>query len=352
MCIRDSILDDPVSRSYYRFRDETGELFELSTLMMGHVASVEIQQITSVLAGHRDYVSVSFAAPTVPEIWVDNIRYVGSKQLLQKCRKFLEESAKDCSASLEIDEISHVYDFLGATWNHQQQTVQVSRKTLEKLPVSIPDTMSASDLEGLIGRLIFVAQLHQEPLVRHYWVLKWSRRFFNALNSGRLHHSSLVKIPPSAKFSLSKWLHDARRPHSIRFSNNNTKTATLFTDASLKGWGGVLVLWDGTLHLVGGSFSSADHNNNISKAEAMALDFSTRDLSQIISSLSRIDILVDNTSVEAAVRRGMPRAEELAPVVNNIWQRLIAMKVATTVDRVSTKTVSYTHLTLPTNREV
>jgi hypothetical protein len=33
----------------------------------------------------------------------------------------------------------------------------------------------------------------------------------------------------------------------------------------------------------------------------------------------------------------MPRAEELAPVVNNIWQRLIAMKVATTVDRVSTK---------------
>ena len=79
-------LEDPVARSFYRFRDETGQLYELCVLMMGLVASVELQQIiTSIIAGHKDYVLPEFAAPTLPEIWVDNIRYCGDEKILKKC---------------------------------------------------------------------------------------------------------------------------------------------------------------------------------------------------------------------------------------------------------------------------
>jgi len=333
-------LDDPVARSFYRFRDETGQLYELTVLMMGLVASVELQQIiTSIIAGHEDYVLPKFASPTLPEIWVDNIRYCGDEKILKKCKKFLEETMVACNASLEIEAISAEYDFLGATWNHNNKTVQLAKKTLQKLPSSIPSSMNAHDLEGVIGRLIFAAQIQQDPLVNHYWLLKWARRFFNGMNSGRISPDQEISIPPSAASSLSKWLEGAKKPHRIRFSNNSTNTATLFTDASLFGWGAVLILADGSIHIAGGKFTSKDHNNNINIAESIALEKSLFSFSSLISSLSlsRLDIFVDNTSVEYNVRRGMPRADDLAAYVKNIWNKIFSLNISVTLNRVPTK---------------
>lgn len=331
-------LTDPVTRSYYRFRDEDGDLYELATLMMGHVAAVEIQQIiTSVLAGHPAYVLPEFAAPAIPEIWVDNIRMVGDDALLKKCEAFLRNSAKACNVSLDIEGISHQYDFLGATWNHQAGTVEVAQKTREKLPDSIPLAMKAGELEALVGRLVFVAQITQEPLVRHYWVMKWCRRFFNALNAGRLNEGDEVSIPKSARFSLMRWLAASKVPHKVRFSNSDSrKCGTLFTDASLKGWGGILVLEDGSMHLVGGTFTAADHNGNINKAEAIALERSISDLKGILRTLSRLDVFVDNTSVEATVRQGMCKSPELAEHILKIWNAVLDCNVALRVARVDT----------------
>lgn len=330
-------LSDPVARSYYRFRDTEGSLYELSTLMMGHVAAVEIQQIiTSILAGHKDYVKQQYFAPSVPEIWVDNIRFVGEESELKKCEQFLVSSAEACNVSLDIEAITHEYEFLGATWNHKNGTVVAAKKTLEKLPERIPEEMSAGALEQLIGRLIFVAQITQQPLIRHYWLMKWSRRFFNKLNNGTMQPEDTVKIPSSARFSLIQWLHISKKPHKVRFSNITTKSGTLFTDASLKGWGGILVLNDGSIHLVGGKFSAADHNNNINKAEAMALLFALKAFRNILSTLNRVDVFVDNSSVEATVRRGMAKSEDLAEQVKNIWEEVINSNVGMTVDRVAT----------------
>ena len=331
-------LDDPVARSFYRFRDETGQLFEMNVLMMGLVASVELQQIiTSIIAGHKDYVKPNFVAPTVPEIWVDNMRFCGSEKLLNKCKTFLINSMQDCNASLEIEDISSVYDFLGATWDHENKTVKLAEKTFKKLPSILPNEISARDLEGLIGRLIFVAQIMQDPLVNHYWLLKWARRFFNGLNSGRISPEEMVKIPPSASFSLSRWLSAASKPHKVRFSNLLDKTGTLFTDASLFGWGAVLIMPDGSIQVAGGKLTVDDHKNNINTAEAMALKNSFNSFKNFISFLSNLDILVDNTSLEYNVRRGMPRSEELAIFIKQIWQKIFDLKISISINRVSTK---------------
>ena len=255
------------------------------------------------------------------------------------------KSREECNASLELEEISSTYDFLGGTWRHDDGTIQAGPKLLQKLPTLIPNQMTASELEGLIGRLIFIAQMHQEPLVNHYWLLKWARRFFNALNNGKISSSQIVQIPKSASHSLSRWLSLASKPHKIRFSkfsnnninNNKKRSAVLFTDASLVGYGGVLILDDGAIHVVGGKFSVDDHNNNIATAEAKAVNNSIRDLKQIISSVARLDILVDNTSVEAGVRRGMPRSDALADSVKQFWSTILAQSILVTVGRVSTR---------------
>ena len=307
--------------------------------MMGLVASVELQQIiTSIIAGHKDYVLPEFAAPTLPEIWVDNIRYCGDEKILKKCDSFLKQSMIDCNASLDIEGISAEYDFLGATWNHEKKTVELAKKNRLKLPETLPTTMTAHELEGLIGRLIFVAQIMQDPLVNHYWVLKWARRFFNGLNTGRITPDQEISIPPSAASSLSRWLEAAKRPHKVRFSNPGSSRATLFTDASLEGWGAVLVLADGAIHIAGGKLTSQQHNNNINQAESMALENALSNFSNLISvlSLSFLDILVDNTSVEHNVRRGMPRADILASHVKNIWSSIFSLNISVTLNRVST----------------
>ena len=332
-------LEDPVARSFYRFRDETGQLYELSVLMMGLVASVELQQIiTSIIAGHQDYVLPKFAAPALPEIWVDNIRFCGDEKILKKCDSFLRQSMNDCNASLDIEGISSEYDFLGATWNHINKTVELAKKNRLKLPDVLPSKMTARELEGLIGRLIFVAQIMQDPLVNHYWLLKWARRFLNGLNTGRITPEQEISIPLSAAASLSRWLDAAKRPHKVRFANPGNKRATLFTDASLGGWGAVLVFADGSIHIAGGKLTEKDHNGNINVAESIALQNALTSFSKIISSLSisTLDILVDNTSVEHNVRRGMPRADDLASFVKNIWSQIFSLNITVTVNRVST----------------
>jgi hypothetical protein len=331
-------LSDPVTRSFYRFRDETGQLYEQNVLMMGLVASVELQQIiSSVIAGHEDYVKPQYKAPVVPEIWVDNMRYCGNKEILKKCESFLLKSSFFCNASIEIEEISYIYDFLGATWDHQNKTVRLADKTFNKLPKILPDQISAHDLEGLIGRLIFVAQIMQDPLVNHYWLLKWARRFFNGLNSGRISPEQMINIPPTAAASLSRWLAAASKPHKIRFSNFLNKTGTLFTDASLFGWGAVLIMPDGSIQVAGGKLTEADHKNNINIAESIALDKSLTSFKSFISCLSKLDILVDNTSVEFNVRRGMPRSDELASYIKSIWHKIFDLQISIFINRVSTK---------------
>jgi len=243
-----------------------------------------------------------------------------------------------CNASLDIEGISHEYDFLGATWNHINKTVELAKKNRLKLPDVLPSTMTAHELEGLIGRLIFVAQIMQDPLVNHYWLLKWARRFFNGLNTGRIFPDQQVVIPPSAAASLTRWLDAAKRPHKVRFANPGRSRATLFTDASLEGWGAVLVLADGSIHIAGGKFTENDHKNNINIAESLALQNALTSFSNLISSisLSCLDILVDNTSVEYNVRRGMPRADELASFVQKIWAKIFSLKISVTLNRVST----------------
>ena len=100
----------------------------------------------------------------------------------------------------------------------------------------------------------------------------------------------------------------------------------------------MLVFADGSIHIAGGKLTEKDHNGNINVAESIALQNALSSFSKIISSLSisTLDILVDNTSVEHNVRRGMPRADDLASFVKNIWSQIFSLNITVTVNRVST----------------
>ena len=332
------------ARAYYRVRDSEGNLYEANRLMMGMALSAEIQHIyTCLLAGHPDYVEPQHAimpSASLVHVWIDNIRYCGSRNLVYNARRRLEERMRRARVTMTIEPVSDKYEFIGLEWNHTNKTVRVSEKTRAKLPGSIPDSISAGELEQLIGRLIWVAGAYQEPLARHWFCLKWSRRKFNALNNKTLLSSDIVQIPPSARTSLARWLELAHHDHhKVVFAKPHGRHATLFTDATLQNWGAVLVLDDNQIFASGGKFSNTDSLStkaNISVMETRAVHRALVSFADKLEKLSSIDILVDNTSTQYGIHKGLPHADALVDDITKTWEILIKNNVKANIGRIAT----------------
>ena len=324
------------ARAYYRFRDEAGNLYEATRSMMGHTVTAEIQHlITSIVAGHPGYVKPEFAAPCIVKVWIDNVRYTGTRALVAKAREKLIVSAAACNVAFDVAEVSTSYEFIGILFNHINHTVCLGSKTRGKLPASIPNTMRAGDLEGLVGRLIFAAAVRQQPLVNNWWALKWTRRFFNKLNRGALSVDDVVRLDGIHRGSLEHWLATACVPHVVNRALHGN-TATLFTDATLTGWGAVVIFDNDRMLVSGGRFLGDQSVGDICRKEAWAVDNALESFADALRGISRINLFVDNTSVVAAMRRGMPRADSLVDPIKSAWEKIIGSKTTLFADYVST----------------
>ena len=327
------------SRAFYRFRDEHGTLYEMNRGMMGHTLMADIQHIiTNIVAGHPAYVQPRFAAPCVTRVWIDNINFVGSRERVAVARDRLAATCSDaqCHVAMDVGSPAQQYAFIGVDFDHAARTTCLAAKTRRKLPATLPDAMPAEELEQLVSRLIFAAAVRQEPLANHWWALKWSRRFFNKINRGQLHPHALVPICGSARTSLAHWLETAATPHVVNRAFTGRR-ATLFTDATLNGWGAVLISDDGRIVVVGGRFEGGQRAGDIGRKEAWAVVNALRALRDPMRGVSDLDLFVDNTSVEAALRRGVPRADSLVEPVAAAWRDVIGSRISLFVDYVSTK---------------
>jgi hypothetical protein len=243
---------------------------------------------------------------------------------------------------MDFGQIGTAYDFIGIHFDHFKKTASLASKTMLKLPKQIPSTMTAREFEGMVGRFIFGAGVHQLPLINFWWCLKFAKRIFNKLNRGLLNPNDNVEIPHCVRGGFGLWLKHLRVPHVVNFSNNKQKSATLFTDATLNGWGAVYISDNNEISVVGGKFavSKYDHlinNNNINANEAAALDLALNALREKINGLDHINIFVDNTSVISSVCKGNTQSEDLVAPIKNILSQLIDKKIQFKVNYVNTK---------------
>ncbi len=169
----------------------------------------------------------------------------------------------------------------------------------------------------------------------NWWALKWARRFFNKLNRGEILPDDQVQIAGVHRASLEYWLSTASTPHVVNRELNG-RTATLFTDATLTGWGAVLVYDNDRLLVSGGRFTSHQSDGDICRKEAWAIDNALAAFAAPLRAIGRIHMFVDNTSVVAAMRRGMPRADSLVEPVRNAWQKLIGSRVSLYIEYIRT----------------
>ena len=332
---------DERARQFYRFRDNDGNLYEMCRMMMGHVLAAEIQHIiTCIIAGHPDYVAPRLACKIPVDVWIDNVRYTGTQSAVEAAAGLLAATSHDVNAAMNIEKPSRAYDFIGVRFDHSIRSVSLAKKTLNKLPRELPQSIRADDLEGLIGRLVFASAVQQQPLINKWWTLKWARRFFNQLNRGIISGVDEIPLTSSAAHkSLSVWLAEARHQHVVVIRNASQRSATLFTDATLEGWGGVLIDDNNEIFVSGGKFPATRGNyvGNIAPHEAWAIDLSLNAFAQQISGLAQLNLFVDNTSVQHGVARGQVNAESLVTPVRSILCKIISNRISLLVDYVNTK---------------
>ena len=138
------------------------------------MCSPEIMQaIASVLAGDPRFCRPEFSLKVASRtVWVDNIRLTGSREEMKAAAAWLDRTAAAVNATWkEEDSLTSAtdYDFLGGRWRHEDCSVAVSQKNLDKLPAEVPDFLSFGETERRVGRLVHASGLTNTPLLRYYW---------------------------------------------------------------------------------------------------------------------------------------------------------------------------------------
>ena len=330
------------ARHLFRFQDAEGRWSELERLPMGHSCAPEIMHtLCAAAAGDPTYVSACWAAKHVTvHCWIDNIRYTGRREAVLRESGRLDETARTFACTwkaADTNTAASAYDFLGVTFDHVDQTVTPSAKLRGRLDGARLDAVSAGDIEALGGRLQHAGAIADVSPGSFWFALKFVRRVVNQLNRGLLSPSQEVSIPPSVRTEFESWRRAVAVVRPIT-AVTNRRSATVFVDASLQGWGGVIVDNDTTaLTIVGGGWPPEQRGLHINVYEAKALALTVKDLPQRFAG-GTVDVYVDNTSVQGVARKKQcVRNRLLNDAVITALARLRDLRVSFSVRYVNTK---------------
>jgi hypothetical protein len=332
------------ARALYRFQDSEGRWFEMTRLPMGHSCSPEVMQIISrVLAGDPEVCAREFAFPTPAcRVWVDNIRFVGTIEHCERAGEWLHQVARDTGAQWKAGELRVAvkrYDFLGATWDHSAKQLQLTEAAKRKFPHHT-ETMAFGELEALMGRLVHASGLLRIPLANFYFVMKFFRRRSNDFTNGKVGYEDQIVTPRGVGADLRRWITCARDTLTVPMvpEAGEERVATLFTDASIVGWGAILVLPTQQLSAAGDRWHSTYTSDDINHLEAWAVCYAVEDFSdKIMEACNVLRVVVDNTSVRSSIISGSSKSEQLAEAVSACIDRLKALQMPVTVEYISSK---------------
>ncbi|KAJ9437968.1 hypothetical protein DIPPA_04856 [Diplonema papillatum] len=290
------------------FSDGDGNWWQLTRLPIGHSCAPELMYtLASTTAGHPDYVDGKHAVSSevLVHVWVDNIRYAGPRNLVLKATSYpdaLAAEARITSKAADTRNAACRYEFLGVDWKHSDGTVGVSAKMQSRLQRAEESVragkMSAAEIKSLAGRLLHASAIAGVYVGEYYFALKFFR-LTNALNRGEKCLDENVVLSHGLQRALPSWMQRVQRRRIVPVAAQSPKLA-VFVDASLDGWGGVLVDVDtNDMVVVGSCWNRVEKRLHINQLEAMAFERSVKAISPAYAG-STVTVIVDNTSVQGA----------------------------------------------------
>ena len=310
-----------------RYRDSSGRLFHFKKMLMGHVDSVKLMQlILGNIAGHRLVVHGEHANHVVNDIWVDGVRLAGTKSQLETAGQRILDVAKMFNFTFKEKQIKieSCYDFIGVFFQHMFKhhkntgVVRLADKTRNKIRETvIGNEMSAGSIERLLGQLIFGSAVCQVPLATFWSAMKYARFICNALNRGKIDIDTIVAVPQQAQRDMSIWADKVTKNSNVVIAQSGPKKGILFVDATLVGFGAVLVMPDYQVHINGGKFEF-DTTKIIADREAEAAAIAFRTFSRHLKTLDNVQLFIDNTVAEYSFKKGNAKSEHVAAAISEV----------------------------------
>jgi hypothetical protein len=322
-------------------RDENGDLWRLNRLPYGIDVAPEIMQILLTVLARRAAEQAQVADKIALKIHIDNVMAIGDAALLHLWRAAFLEACREANVSLN-DEPSNAVrstcDFVGLRHNLADKTIQLkdsysAKLTRDKAAEALNGTFE--QLESFIGKLLYAAAALALPWDDLYWAIKWWRRQLSALSRGVMSWSDPANPPRCVRRQID-------RARSVAFANAPSKVqataapkAVLATDASLRGWGAVLLRVGHMPIAIGGAFETPP--GDISAAESVAVMRALDEFREQLVEAGGFVLLIDNSSAVAAVKNGRPgKSAQHAVIVLEVLRRLRALPVRARVQYVNT----------------
>ncbi len=266
-----------------------------------------MQILTSAVAGHPDYILSEFAATDVSvDVWIDNIRLAGSKDAVLRETQTMDETAAVCNVSWKEEECltaAVTYDFLGVRFNHSNSSVVPAEKLLRKIDRVPLGSSTNGVIESLGGRLLHAGAICGVSPGRFWYALKYLRRLSNALNRGTKNVDEPARVPASAQKDLELWSSAVHKPRTFVSPARCSPSFTVFVDASLEGWGGVIIdERTCEMTVLGKTWDPPEKRFHINALEALALERTVGEL-PVACEKGHVSLFVDNTSVVGVLRK-------------------------------------------------
>lgn len=287
---------------FYCFEFE-GKFYAYAVVPMGQRHAVALAQTTSLAIVARCQSTVC--------VFIDNTRFLGNDQsiLLQDLRQVmhicdgLKVSVNDVHDTPKWNTLLQQSGvFLGIHFDYKHKRVSLGPKSVEKCKMALRE-IHTSDITvrrvtAVVSLLVWASLVLDIDMSTYYYVFKFIRR-----RASRPKNET-AKIWPSILPCLSEWLRTAvlNTPRIVVL--NAPSTVTVFTDASLEGWGCVILI-DGRIYITGGRWPDVLKRNpafNINVLEAVALRLGLNHFADLLHGRS-VDIYLDNTSVIGSMAR-------------------------------------------------
>ena len=328
-------------RQKFRFYSDTGVLYEMRVLPMGHRCAPELMHtVTATIAGMKGYCKSTFSQGAL-DIYVDGVRFAGTDQQACQYKKWVDDRAQETGARFKDSGLLPMkeYVFNGVRYDHRVHKVNLGPKVVAKLEKDQFTRTTFLELEATVGRLLYCSSVVGIIIPKYYFALKICQRRINLLNRMPEMAEEVVDLPNKIRDMLRQWRNELVRnipveplPHpEIAPREHN-----LYTDASAKGWGGILYLDSGEVIIVGGQWKSS-WQYEVNRAEATAVRLSLQKLERHFTRGTCLQLWVDNTSCQAALNRKISKSGGISNQLGKVLQWAKDRGVCIKADYVSTK---------------
>ncbi len=320
--------------------------FVFVRMPMGVTFAPEVMQVIVELLAHAAIHDTKARGAVTARVHIDNVRFVSkSKKILDKAATAFKDLCNSATVTLNEEpenEIHQLGGFLGQRCDYLNGMVSMEERTLQKLQekatAAFAPEASLRDIYRLYGSCQYASRILRVAPANHYAAIKFCRKRLSDFSSGDINVflAQPARLWPCAKLDFERWIEELRPNipiNHLQKPSPDTTRITLFVDASLRGWGAVLISPSGEVKVAGDKWKQRKHLAAV--AEGASGSINILEMAAVTAALQFFDstirvfdksiplaLFVDSTSTFFVLKKGTAREYLLNEEAKNALEHM------------------------------